>query len=62
MQMCPFCGEVYDESEYSKCPTCHPDSCGGSTMHIVYDSDLGYALELDDDEFEEFKETHPDYR
>ena len=22
MQMCPFCNEVYDESEYSKCPYC----------------------------------------
>ena len=22
MQMCPFCGQVYDESEYSHCPYC----------------------------------------
>ena len=22
MQMCPDCGEVYDESEYSHCPYC----------------------------------------
>lgn len=24
MQMCPDCGDVYDESEYAKCPNCHP--------------------------------------
>lgn len=24
MQMCPNCGNVYDESEYAKCPNCHP--------------------------------------
>lgn len=22
MQMCPFCGKVYDESEYTRCPYC----------------------------------------
>ena len=22
MQMCPFCGSVYDESEYTRCPYC----------------------------------------
>ena len=22
MQMCPFCDNVYDESEYSRCPYC----------------------------------------
>ena len=22
MQMCPFCNEVYDESEYCNCPVC----------------------------------------
>lgn len=25
MQMCPDCGRVYDESEYSKCPFCSND-------------------------------------
>ncbi len=25
MQMCPDCGKVYDESEYSKCPRCYPN-------------------------------------
>lgn len=24
MQMCPVCERVYDESEYCKCPYCHP--------------------------------------
>ncbi|MBQ8167915.1 hypothetical protein IJZ97_00650 [bacterium] len=62
MQMCPFCGKVYDESEYSKCPVCHPDSYGGSKMYIVYDRDLGCALELTEDELEEFKKTHPEYQ
>ena len=23
MQMCPDCGEVFDESEYSGCPNCN---------------------------------------
>lgn len=23
MQMCPECGRVYDESEYTKCPYCY---------------------------------------
>lgn len=22
MQMCPYCGKVYDESDYSRCPKC----------------------------------------
>ena len=22
MQMCPYCDEIYDESEYSSCPYC----------------------------------------
>ncbi len=22
MSMCPFCGTVYDESEYTRCPKC----------------------------------------
>ena len=22
MTMCPFCGKVYDESEYTHCPKC----------------------------------------
>ena len=31
MTMCPYCGEVYDESDYAKCPVCHPD---GRVMRI----------------------------
>lgn len=26
MQMCPFCGTVYDESEHSRCPYCSGES------------------------------------
>ena len=26
MQQCGNCGFVYDESEYSKCPKCHPNN------------------------------------
>ena len=25
MQQCPECDRFYDESEYAKCPFCHPD-------------------------------------
>lgn len=58
MQMCPFCDKVYDESEYSRCPYCHPDI---ETIHIVCDDD-GTVLELTDAEYEEFKKTHKGYR
>ena len=60
MQMCPDCGRVYDESEDGRCPYCYSDD-SGPTYHIVYDHDLGKALQLTDDEYEEFKETHPEY-
>lgn len=30
MQMCPFCGSVYDESEYTKCPYCN----GGRNKNV----------------------------
>ena len=23
MTMCPYCGKVYDESEYTRCPRCY---------------------------------------
>lgn len=44
MQMCPDCESVYDESEYSKCPYCHPeyDTFGERTV-IVYDREEGRA-------------------
>lgn len=61
MQMCPECDRIYDESESAGCPYC----CGYDerpTHHIVYDSDLGKALELTDEEYEKFKEGHPEYR
>lgn len=61
MQMCPLCDRVYDESEYSRCPYCHDDE-SGETIHIVYDDNIGEALELTDDEYEEFKKTHKGYR
>lgn len=62
MQMCPDCGKVYDESEYSRCPFCYDEEDTRETYHIVYDHEQGKALSLSGDEFEEFKKTHPDYR
>ena len=58
--MCPFCGCVYDESEDSQCPNCYKGD-SRATGHIVYDDKLGKALALTDEEYEEFKKTHPDY-
>ena len=58
--MCPWCGKVYDESEYSKCPKCHPTSYR-EKLYIVCDDD-GTVLELTESEFEEFKKTHKGYR
>lgn len=60
MQMCPNCELVFDESE-GFCPYCH-DGEPRETFHIVYDSNLGKALELSDSEYEEFKKTHPEYK
>lgn len=61
MQMCPECESIYDESEYCKCPYCS-DEDYGERINIVYDSNTNEVLELTDDEFEEFKESHPEYR
>ena len=55
MQMCPWCDTVYDESEYSKCPRCHPDD-NVEKIHIVCDDD-GTVLELTDTEYDEFKKN-----
>ena len=60
MQMCPNCDKVYDESEYSKCPYCHKED-HGERINIVYDDNTGDVLELTDEEYEEFKKTHPGY-
>lgn len=60
MQMCPWCNKVYDESEYSRCPYCYPDN-HREQIHIVYDDNIGKVLELTDEEYEDFKKTHPGY-
>ena len=60
MQMCPNCDKVYDESEYSRCPYCYDDE-DVEKIYIVYDEEDG-VLELTDDEYEDFKKTHPGYR
>lgn len=62
MTMCPYCDKVYDESEDSKCPYCNNEEYGGSKVNIVYDDKEGKALELSDEEYEEFKKTHPEYK
>lgn len=60
MQMCPDCDKVYDASEYSKCPHCNNDE-SMEKINIVYDDKIGKALSLTDEEYEEFKKSHPDY-
>lgn len=60
MQTCGECGKVYDESEYAKCPYCYGDDYG-TMIHIVFDDAAGEVKELTDEEYEEFKKTHPDY-
>ena len=61
MQMCPECGKYYDESEDSRCPFCCA-SDDRPVLHIVFDREKGEALDLTDEEYEEFKKTHPEYR
>ena len=39
MQMCPECGNYYDESEYAKCPNCHPVSGNPNDDVIVWDNE-----------------------
>ncbi len=60
MQMCPNCGNYYDESEDSRCPFCN-DNDDRPVLHIVVDNETGKALDLTDEEFEKFKKTHPEY-
>lgn len=55
MQMCPNCDRVYDESEYSRCPHCHPDYNGGRERTvIVYDRDEGRAKYVPESEAEKY--------
>lgn len=60
MQMCPYCNKVYDETEYSRCPCCYPDE-SREQIHIVYDDKIDKVLELTNEEYEDFKKTHPGY-
>ena len=61
MQQCPDCGRIYDESDYAKCPFCHYED-PRPVYHIVYDRELGKALELTGKDYEEFVRTHPEYQ
>lgn len=42
MQMCPNCGRVYDESEYTHCPNCR------SSKRVADISDEAYVLSCPD--------------
>ena len=56
MQMCPNCDRVYDESEYSRCPYCHPydEDDGRERTVIVYDRDEGRAKYVPESEAEKY--------
>ena len=56
MQMCPYCGLVYDESEYSRCPRCHPYGADDARerMVSVYDRDEGRAKYVPESEAEKY--------
>lgn len=56
MQMCPNCDRVYDESEYSRCPHCHPydEDDGRERTVIVYDRDEGRAKYVPESEAEKY--------
>ena len=41
MQMCPNCGKVYDESEFTHCPYCYGWSFLGY-CYKDYNSDVDY--------------------
>ncbi len=55
MQMCPNCDNIYDESEYSRCPYCH-DEDDDDREHtvIVYDRDEGCAKCVPESEAEKY--------
>lgn len=56
MQMCPNCDRVYDESEYSRCPYCHPydGDYGRERTVIVYDRDEGRVKYVPESETEKY--------
>ena len=56
MQMCPYCDKVYDESEYSRCPFCHPDDDDDRRERtvIVYDRDEGRTKYVPESEAEKY--------
>ena len=39
MQMCPNCNRVYDESEYTRCPYCHPRNNSGIRLLFTRDKE-----------------------
>jgi hypothetical protein len=61
MQRCPFCGCVYDESDYAGCPNCYTQDTRPTTR-IVYDKKRGMAVELSEDEFYEFIRDNPEWQ
>lgn len=52
MQMCPFCDNVYDESEYSKCPFCHSDEEDDDFDFYEDDDDFEYEEDCEDEDEE----------
>lgn len=53
MQMCPFCDNVYDESEYSKCPYCHSDEEDDDFDFYEDDDDFDYEEDCEDEKKED---------
>ena len=58
MQMCPFCDNVYDESEYSKCPYCHSDEEDDDFDFYEDDDDFDYE---EDDDFDFYEDDDDDF-
>lgn len=48
MQMCGECMQVYDESEYAKCPYCSDDE--QPKYVIIYDKKAGIAKSVPEEE------------
>ena len=55
MQMCPDCGNVYDESDYASCPYCDDDVDEGSS-HSIYEALREFATGLVGSESEDSEE------